>query len=173
VGAGTKLPAHTDERLSEVRALLRHTIAGTFDFTGRSRRLEVGWYWMASMLVEAASGLLFEWLLNSNAAFFAGMLVNMILALPLFALFARRLHDHGRTGWWVLLTPPTLAANLYKTLQVHSHAFDPAWSGLGYWNLPLFAAALLLCVFIVAPGDIGENRYGSDPRLEPYGPLAD
>lgn len=32
-------------------------------------------------------------------------LVTLVLLLPSLAMMVRRLHDIGRSGWWLLLTP--------------------------------------------------------------------
>ena len=87
--------------------LLLKTIRGTFDFTGRSRRTELGWWWLAFVLVSLVSGQLsFAGLLSPHASFIADRLIALMFTVPLFALFARRAHDQNRTGWWTLLLIP-------------------------------------------------------------------
>jgi uncharacterized membrane protein YhaH (DUF805 family) len=53
---------------------------------------------------------------------------------------------------------------------VNFHAFDPAWPGLGWWQLAVLTAVLLSMVFMFMPGDDGDNRFGPDPRLEEQEP---
>ena len=49
----------------------------------------------------------------------------------------RRLHDTGKSGWWLLL-----------------------------WFVPLVGLIVLL-VFFASPGDLGPNRYGPPPPSQP------
>ena len=34
--------------------------------------------------------------------FIAVMVMMVLVAIPLFAVMVRRLHDHGKSGWWLL-----------------------------------------------------------------------
>src|SRR4051812_32984076 len=135
------------ERMREGAGLVTRTIGGTFAFTGRSRRLEVAWYWLFSSLTGAAAKAVAGGGFEARENLIADRAIDLLLTLPWFALFARRLHDQGRSAWWVLLMPPLLALSLYKTNWVNFHAFDPAWPDPGYWPLAMLPAAILLLVF--------------------------
>jgi uncharacterized membrane protein YhaH (DUF805 family) len=63
-------------------------------FGGRASRSEYWWFFLFGLLVGAAASLFSERL---NA------LVSLFLLLPSTAVGARRLHDIGRSGWWLLL----------------------------------------------------------------------
>jgi uncharacterized membrane protein YhaH (DUF805 family) len=154
------------EHMREGRALVARTIGGTFAFAGRSRRLEVAGYWLVSSLAAGCGRAVAGAWLEPLDALLAGKAVDLLLMLPWFALLARRLHDQGRSAWWVLLMPPLAALSLYQTIWVNFHAFDPAWPAPGHWPLAMLPAAILLLAFCVAPGEIGHNRYGADPRVE-------
>jgi uncharacterized membrane protein YhaH (DUF805 family) len=146
---------------------LKRTITGAFVFSGRSRRLEVGWYWLFSMIAgglgQIGTGELTDW----EQRLITRELLGILLTLPLFALFARRLHDQGCSGWWVLFLPPLLALNVYNSLRVNFHAFDPAWPAAGYWHFVMLPAGIVLLLACVMPGEGGRNKYGADPRLAP------
>ena len=144
--------------------LVRHSLASTFVYRGRARRLEVVWFWLAGMIFGIVLDLATAPFLELPRDVVARELIGWPTALPLFALFVRRLHDQGRSGWWALMLPMLMANNLYTTVRVNLHAFDPAWPDPGYWTLPLLPAAILVIVFIVVPGEQGPNRYGPDPR---------
>ena len=72
------------------------------NFKGRARRNE---YWMFGLIVTVISlgtfvvdGLLFPGKFLITNLFFLAVLV------PSVAVGVRRLHDTGRSGWWLLLT---------------------------------------------------------------------
>ena len=105
-------------------------------FTGRSRRKE---YWLYALLVFAISyaiGMV-EGVLGLNSMFFLygpfSLLFGLAIFLPSIAVGVRRLHDTGRSGWFILL-------------------------GL----IPILGA-LALIYFFVLEGEKGTNRYGPDP----------
>jgi uncharacterized membrane protein YhaH (DUF805 family) len=73
-------------------------------FAGRAARSEY-WFWtLFAILVGSAAAIL-------DAAFFPDVsehpvhsLASLALFLPGLAVSVRRLHDIGRTGWWLLIT---------------------------------------------------------------------
>jgi uncharacterized membrane protein YhaH (DUF805 family) len=58
----------------------------------------------------------------------------LVTLLPSIAVGVRRLHDTGKSGWWWLISV-----------------------------IPL-AGPLILLVICAQPGEIGDNRYGPDPK---------
>lgn len=64
------------------------------DFNGVASRSEF-WWWFLFMVVVA---LLLESINNTLALVF-----NLAILLPSIAVYARRLHDTDRSGWWQLL----------------------------------------------------------------------
>ncbi len=105
------------------------------DFQGRARRSE---YWRFLLFLTAVSVVLTTVIGGLHTV--AGPATAALLALlllsvaPLVAVRVRRLHDVGRSGWWLLI-------------------------GL----VPLLGALVLL-VFDLLPGQDGPNRFGADPR---------
>ncbi|GAA4409577.1 DUF805 domain-containing protein [Quisquiliibacterium transsilvanicum] len=67
------------------------------------------------------------------AALLSGLFVLAML-LPSLAVSVRRLHDIGRSGWWLLVS-----------------------------FIPLIGAIVLL-VFALRDGDAGDNAYGPNPK---------
>ena len=64
------------------------------DFKGRAGRPEFWWFVLFQFLVMGVASLLGD-VVNG--------LAGLALLLPSLAVNARRLHDVGRSGWWLLL----------------------------------------------------------------------
>ena len=109
---------------------------------------------------ESASPWDWDWLARAAT--------SIVLGLPCFALFARRMHDQGFTAWWTLLLLPLPAINLYQSYRAVFAVRNPSWlqepRPLEDWSLWLFASALVLLVLFLRPGTLGPNHYGPDPR---------
>jgi uncharacterized membrane protein YhaH (DUF805 family) len=77
-----------------------------FDFTGRSSRSQ---YWLfvaifiAMMFAAALCDALAGNLDGRGPAVFLGI-VNIAHLVPIVSVTVRRLHDSGRSGWWLLLS---------------------------------------------------------------------
>ena len=106
------------------------------NFQGRARRKA---YWMFVLfnlialvilsLIEGALGLS-----GQNGYGILTGLYTLAIILPLIALAVRRLHDTGRSGWWILI-------------------------GL----VPLIGPIVLI-VFYVTDSQPGTNQYGPNPK---------
>jgi uncharacterized membrane protein YhaH (DUF805 family) len=149
-------------------ALLKRSLLGTFDFSGRSRRTEVVYFFIATALLNGALGFAVSSFLPWKAAQVTNWIIEIVLGLPLFALFARRLHDQNRTGWWTLILPIVFGLNVIKSFRLVTLSPDEFMTTpnplapYDLWiGLPLVIAYLVLA-FI--PGTVGENKFGSDPR---------
>jgi uncharacterized membrane protein YhaH (DUF805 family) len=130
------------------------------EFSGRSRRKE---YWMYVLLLILVGVVLaaVEGALGLGAIVGPYGPLSALLALgtfiPSLAVGVRRLHDTGRSGWWMLigLIPNALmaAATLSGNLTV---------TGI----LLVFAliGAIVLLVLMVMEGTKGPNEYGPDPK---------
>ena len=72
------------------------------DFEGRARRKE---YWMFTLFHGIAAVILvvIDLLLFGDPAFFYGVYILGTL-IPAFAVSVRRLHDIGKSGWWILIS---------------------------------------------------------------------
>jgi len=100
-------------------------------YTGRARRKE---YWMFVLISAIVTVILnvFDALFSSFGL--ASLLYGLAVFLPATCVSIRRLHDTGRSGWWLLL------------------CLIPV---LGF---------LVLVFFLVLEGDSDENEYGLDPK---------
>jgi uncharacterized membrane protein YhaH (DUF805 family) len=68
-------------------------------FSGRARRSEYWWFVLFNVLVSVVAGVV-DTALNSVLL---GLVVVLGLLLPSLAVSVRRLHDTGRSGWWLLI----------------------------------------------------------------------
>lgn len=105
------------------------------DFNGRARRTEYWMFTLFSVIISVVLAIL-DAVLGTSAGGFGllGVLYSLAVLLPSLAVGARRLHDTGRSAWWLLM-------------------------GL----IPLIGAIVLI-VFFVLDGDRGSNAYGPDPK---------
>ncbi|MDH6112409.1 uncharacterized membrane protein YhaH (DUF805 family) [Kitasatospora sp. MAP12-15] len=101
-------------------------------FSGRARRKE---YWMftlfntiAMVVAEIIDAVL------GTTGIITGIYVLAVL-LPMLAVAVRRLHDTGRSGWWLLIGA-----------------------------IP-FIGGIILLVFTVSDGQPSDNQYGPNPKL--------
>jgi uncharacterized membrane protein YhaH (DUF805 family) len=99
-------------------------------FSGRARRSEFWWFALFAGIVYIVAGIIDSAIGNQVL----GYLVGLALLLPSLAVTVRRLHDTGRSGWWILI-------------------------GL----IPLIGAIVLL-VFEVQDSQPGTNSYGPSPK---------
>jgi uncharacterized membrane protein YhaH (DUF805 family) len=72
-------------------------------FEGRAGRSEYWWFYLFTVLLNWGAGLVGAIVLDQSTKGIFGLLVSIALLLPSLAVGARRLHDTGRSGWWLLL----------------------------------------------------------------------
>lgn len=102
-------------------------------FTGRARRAEYCYFLLFNFLVSFVLGFISG--LISDGLVFLGAAYFLIAIIPTLAVSVRRLHDIGKSGWFLLLM-----------------------------FIPLIN--IILVVLILAKdGDIGDNKYGSNPKV--------
>ena len=74
------------------------------NFTGRASRSEYWWFllfvWIVDMITILADMIIFGTPVGEGLLYLIGILV---LVVPLLSVEVRRLHDTGRSGWWVLI----------------------------------------------------------------------
>ncbi|MDX1796434.1 MAG: DUF805 domain-containing protein [Hydrogenovibrio sp.] len=75
------------------------------NFSGRARRSEFWWFYLFTILVTWGAGLVFSFVFAKLPAVgnFLIDLVSLFMLFPWLAMAARRLHDIGKSGWWLLL----------------------------------------------------------------------
>src|SRR4051812_49802207 len=64
------------------------------DFSGRASRSEFWWFFLAQVIVLVVAGMISDTL---------SLIISLGLLLPGLAVGARRMHDIGKSGWFLLL----------------------------------------------------------------------
>lgn len=76
-----------------------------FDFQGRSSRSEYWWFVLFNLLLNVATAIFDLVVLGVSSDGFlpANTATTIITFIPGVAVSVRRLHDIGRSGWWIFL----------------------------------------------------------------------
>jgi uncharacterized membrane protein YhaH (DUF805 family) len=82
---------------------IRHCLASYATFQGRARRSEYWYFALFGVLVSVATGLLDLILFPGFESSVISLIASLALLLPTLAVSVRRLHDTGRSGWWLLV----------------------------------------------------------------------
>lgn len=103
-------------------------------FSGRARRKEYWMYFLINFVINIV-------LLVIGMVIGVGSLIQLVyllvVLLPSLGLSVRRLHDTGRSGWWILISLVPLVG----------------------W--------IVVLVFMTAAGTPESNAYGPNPKLSP------
>ena len=76
------------------------------DFDGRASRSEYWWFFLISIIVSSLLSIIDTITGTFNPDYGIGLLstiYSLAVFIPSFAVNIRRLHDIGRSGWWLLL----------------------------------------------------------------------
>ena len=108
-------------------------------FDGRARRQEYWMFILFNIIITAVLALIDS--LIGTVIRQAGFgllqgLYDLAVLIPSIAVTVRRLHDTGRTGWWILI-------------------------GL----IPVVGGIVLL-IFMLLDSEPGENQYGPNPKTQ-------
>jgi len=106
-------------------------------FVGRARQAEFWWFFLINLVITVALVFVDQLTGTFNVEGGYGLLsglYTLLVLLPTLAVGVRRLHDTGRSGWWLLV-------------------------GL----IPVIGTIILLALFVLE-GTVGTNRFGPDPR---------
>ena len=157
-----------------------------FDFKGRARRSEYWWFVLFVVIVSSAfsyASLLLPFLS------IVGMICSLLLMIPQLAAMTRRLHDTGRSGWWVAILAIFYVASLvslaillipygtqlFETTDSMAQAEMMADAVMSspkvatvMTGCSLLGAILLLIslIFTLLDSKWGENKYGPSPKYQ-------
>ena len=157
-----------------------------FDFKGRARRSEYWWFVLFMVIVSMVfnyGGLLVP------ALSFIGLFCSLVLVIPHFAVMTRRLHDTGRSGWWVLVLAILYVAVLVSMLIVLMpiaqdmltvtdpfeqmemmadcvQAHPVASTVMVMGSLVTFILGIIVIIFMVFDSKWETNKYGPSPKYQ-------
>ncbi len=98
-----------------------------------------------------------------------GIIFSTITAYPVFCFYSKRLHDMGRSGWWVgILVFTSFLYSVTYLLGLIGTASQPNLAG---WAIILFSIAIGLIAIVYLGtfvGQKGDNIYGADPLPAAY-----
>lgn len=127
-------------------------------FTGRARRSEYWWWYLFCCILNLLSYIPV-----------VGPIFPLALILPQLAVTVRRLHDIGRSGWWIL--PPNIvaAAAAIPLILALSPDYGHGSSTIlvvvgGLLGLAALALNILYIVWLATDGSQEENQYGTSPK---------
>ena len=108
-------------------------------FDGRARRTEFWLFFLINCIIAFVLSFLeaIVGFASIAGASILGSLYMLAVLIPYLAVGVRRLHDTGRSGWWMLI-----------------------------YIVPLIGAIVLL-VFFVQDSQDGDNQYGPNPKSFP------
>ena len=111
-------------------------------FDGRARRKECWMFILINVLVSlvlvAIDNLIGTFSPQMGSVGLLQGLYSLAILIPSLAVTVRRLHDTGRTGWWVLI------------------------------SLVPVIGGLILLIFMVLDSEPGTNEYGPNPKEAGY-----
>lgn len=106
-------------------------------FSGRARRKEYWYFVLFNILIGVLLGFV-EGLIGlapNSPQSVLGTIYALAVLLPGLGVSVRRLHDTGKSGWWLLIA-----------------------------LVPLIGGIVLL-IFMVQDSDAGDNPYGPSPKM--------
>ncbi|MBO4892299.1 MAG: DUF805 domain-containing protein [Prevotella sp.] len=149
------------------------------DFSGRSRRSEF-WWWILIIMIA-------NWLVST---FISNLMISTLLAIIVMffglAVTARRLHDAGKSAWWVYIsyaigivynflasTSPAIVKVMEeaksgglstKTMEkmMTEHAGD--FTTFGFLGLLMAIVALIVVIMCTLDSKPAPNKYGQSPK---------
>jgi uncharacterized membrane protein YhaH (DUF805 family) len=138
------------------------------DFSGRSGRSELALFYLVAMLANLLArwgdAVVFDLIAGRAPYPWVSIVMGAALFCPTVALGVRRLHDTGRSGWWLLLALPALAINMWDAWRRLGEPFALGTELPALVLIPLMLALLALMVLLLWADEAGTNRYGPNPR---------
>jgi uncharacterized membrane protein YhaH (DUF805 family) len=149
------------------------------DFKGRARRTEYWVFASVQIIISCAFLIIFLGFVGGRDLFAVNSLsilyILYVLAVmvPGCAVAVRRLHDTGRTGWWLIWVGAFIFSYNLVVSPWFQKAYGFCWynSPCGWYPSTVMTLAVLVGItqicffaFTVLDSEPGENQYGPNPR---------
>ncbi|MET3195877.1 DUF805 domain-containing protein [Bacillus sp. OAE603] len=132
------------------------------NFKGRARRKE---YWMFTLVTTLISIFisLIELPFNTDIS---SNIYALVTALPTLAVTTRRLHDIGKSGWWVVLPTVLLIPILLVGMGITESMDFLIGNGVGLtiFFVLCISYGILMLVWTCTDSQAAENKYGKNPK---------
>jgi len=138
------------------------------DFRGRSTRSELLLFYLLLMVANVALAYAAA-LVPPEYRRWIDVALAALLACPALALMARRLHDTGRSAWWLLIGLPMAALSLWEAYVRFGEplALSPIDTLPLLVRLALALSIVALVLLLLWDDEEQDNIHGPNPR---YGP---
>ena len=158
------------------------------DFTGRARRSEYWWFYLFtflvmllpilviifSALIGAVSGgddIPTGWLIPIIIAAIVLFVMMLVFLVPTLAVQTRRLHDTGRSGWWIVANYAiSFVASFVRAILLDFNDFAGTSKGAIAVCVLLYlinlGIGIAIFVFTLLDSHKGENQYGPSPKYQ-------
>lgn len=114
------------------------------EFKGRARRAEY-WYFYLFNLIFLFVAMILDFIFGLGIKGLGigplYIIYGLAVFIPGLALVIRRLHDVGKSGWMIFISLIPIVGTIW------------------------------FIVLMVKKGDVGENKYGGDPKISPENPV--
>ena len=177
------------------------------DCSGRARRSEYWCFFLFALIavfvpllplgilyhafdLTTARGAVVLWILPSILLFIALLVIVLFMLCPLYAVTARRLHDTGHSGNWIVwdiiltVVSSIVLSVAYGAINYISDVPEPGnfamMKAICHSSLPLLVVvgvfivylahitvSASILVFTLLDSQRGENKYGRSPKYQP------
>ena len=72
-------------------------------FSGRASRSEFWWFYLFTVLITWGATVVEAAMFGLGATGILSSIASLVFLLPSLAASSRRLHDIGKSGWWLLI----------------------------------------------------------------------
>lgn len=157
----------SEARRPGIRSQFLATLRAAFSPSGRSTRGEIVIYYLGCLCLSILASTALYFVLDFETKRLVSRSLELALAVPGIALFARRMHDQDRSGWWVLLPIALFTYSSALSLLAETQGTAARVSierAMRQLDLIPFFAGIAVLALTFFPGTPGRNRFGPDPR---------